>query len=210
MFTGIIQQLGEVNRIEGFSNCRRVFIKPDAFWTEVKVGESIAINGVCLTIVKISPPLFAVEIVPATLSQTTLAGLRAGERVNLERALTPASSLSGHFVSGHIDGVGVIKRKGKDFFSIRLPSSLLGYLIPKGCIAIEGVSLTIAEIKGEEFIVHLIPYTLEHTNLRYKKEGDRVNVEIDFMLKAVYQYLRGFEEGRKGLREEVLWKAGFV
>jgi len=219
MFTGIIEQLGEVTKVESASGNKRLFIKPTSLWEDLQIGESIAVDGVCLTIVDFKEDLFAAEIMPATLLQTTLGNLRIGEYVNLERALTPNSRLSGHFVSGHIDGMGIIskKEKGRDVsLSVEVPAELRKYLLPKGSIAVDGISLTIAEIKDKEFIAHLIPHTLKSTNLQSKNVGDKVNIEIDLLTKAVYQYLQkpSFQTrigiGGGGITKEMLSRAGFL
>jgi len=213
MFSGIIEQLGEVVKIESVSGNKRLFIKPTSLWEDLQIGESIAVDGVCLTIVDFKEDLFAAEIMPATLLQTTLGNLRVGEYVNLERALTPNSRLSGHFVSGHIDGMGIIskKEKGRDVsLSVEVPAELTKYLLPKGSIAVDGISLTIAEIKDKEFIAHFIPHTLKSTNLQSKNVGDKVNIEIDLLTKAVYQYLENLERDKQGITKEMLSRAGFL
>ncbi|OQX54285.1 MAG: hypothetical protein B5M48_01410 [Candidatus Omnitrophica bacterium 4484_213] len=213
MFSGIIEQLGEVVKIESVSGNKRLFIKPTSLWEDLQIGESIAVDGVCLTIVDFKEDLFAAEIMPATLLQTTLGNLRVGEYVNLERALTPNSRLSGHFVSGHIDGMGIIskKEKGRDVsLSVEVPAELTKYLLPKGSIAVDGISLTIAEIKDKEFIAHFIPHTLKSTNLQSKNVGDKVNIEVDLLTKAVYQYLENLERDKQGITKEMLSRAGFL
>lgn len=216
MFTGIIEQLGEVKKIESISDNKKLFIKPTFLWKDLQIGESIAVDGVCLTVVDFKRDFFAAEVMSATLSQTTLGNLKIGEYVHLERALTPSSRLSGHFVSGHIDGLGIIssKQKGKDVVvSIKVSAEIIKYLLPKGSIAVNGISLTIGEIKDKEFIIYLIPHTLKNTNLQFKNAGDKVNIEIDLLTKAVYQYLRKppFQTriGIGGITKEMLSKSGF-
>ncbi len=213
MFTGIIEQLGEVRKIESISGNKKLFIKPASFWQDLKIGESIAVDGVCLTVVGFKKDFFAAEVMPATLSQTTLGSLKLGEYVNLERSLMPASHLSGHFVSGHIDGMGVIsnKQKGKDvILSIKVSAEIIKYLLPKGSIAVDGISLTIGEIKNKEFIAYLIPHTLKNTNLQFKNVGDKVNIEIDLLAKAVYQYLQNFSKDKQEITKEMLISGGFL
>jgi len=211
MFTGIIEQLGEVEKVESVFNNKRLFIK-STFGQDLKIGESIAVNGVCLTVISAKEDLFVVETMPVTLSQTTLNNLKIGEYVNLERALTPGSRMSGHFVNGHIDGMGIIgrKKRGKDIaLSIQVSAEIIKYLLLKGSVAVDGISLTIAEIKNKEFIVYLIPHTLNNTNLQFKDVSDKVNIEIDVLVKVVYQYLEKFNKNRGGITKEMLSSEGF-
>ncbi|MCK4860122.1 MAG: riboflavin synthase [Candidatus Omnitrophica bacterium] len=220
MFTGIIEQLGEIKKIESVSNNKRLFIKPASFWQDLQIGESIAVNGVCLTVVDFKKDFFVAEVMPTTLAQTTLGNLKIGEYVNLERALTPNSRLSGHFVTGHIDEMGIISNKQtiKDVvLSIKVSVEAIKRLLPKGSVAVDGISLTIGEIKNREFTVYLISHSLKNTNLQFKNKGDKVNIEIDLLSKAVYKYLREsfFQTrigigGGKGVTKEILSRGGFL
>lgn len=160
---------------------------------ELKQGESVCINGACLTVVEIQPPVFWVEAVEETLARTNLGFLKPKDKVNLERALSVSGRLGGHFVQGHIDGTGVVAqivpRVGSKVMKVHTPKELMPYIVPKGSIAIDGVSLTVVEIGENWFTVWLIPYTLEHTTLGLRKVGDAVNLEVDIIAKYVKHML---------------------
>jgi riboflavin synthase len=157
--------------------------------TEVQAGDSINVNGACLTVAKIKGQEVELDLSQETLERTVLGELREGDQVNLERALKLSDRLGGHIVTGHIDGIGVIvdKRKERDFVQLRLkvPVSVSRYVVEKGSIAVDGISLTVNECQGEEVQITLIPYTIEKTTLKDKKAGDRVNLEADILGKYV-------------------------
>lgn len=181
--------------------------------TEVGLGDSISVNGVCLTVAQKEGTRIVVDLSTETLERTTLGGLRVGERVNLERALRLSDRLGGHIVTGHIDGVGwvtEVKREG-DFLRLRikLPKEASRYVVEKGSIAVDGVSLTVNEVKGEEIELALIPYTLEKTTLEERKKGDRVNVEADILGKYVEKILGERRQKKEGLSEAFLMEHGF-
>lgn len=192
MFTGIVEEVGEVAQIQrrkmnAFIGIRASMAK------ELKQGESVCINGACLTVVEIQPPVFWVEAVEETLARTNLGFLKPKDKVNLERALSVSGRLGGHFVQGHIDGTGVVAqivpRVGSKVMKVHTPKELMPYIVPKGSIAIDGVSLTVVEIGENWFTVWLIPYTLEHTTLGLRKVGDAVNLEVDIIAKYVKHML---------------------
>ena len=192
MFSGIIEAIGEIINIEKEGYNRRLFVKAP-FVEELYKGQSIAINGACLTIEKIGKETFEVVAVEETLKRTNLGKLNRGDFVNLERALIVGSRLDGHFVFGHIDTIIKInhieERNGSFMFEFFLPTKYKHLLIPKGSIAINGTSLTVAELYEETFKVTIIPYTYEHTIFKYSKVGDDVNVEFDFLGKYVQRLL---------------------
>ena len=190
MFTGLIQAVGTVNLVEKTEAGARFKIA-SSFASDLEMGESIAVNGVCLTVVEIYASGFVADVIPATLECTIFSGLRESDRVNLERALQVGDRLGGHFVQGHVDGVATVVSLGDDDLGRRLrltlPSSLLKYVAQKGSITLNGVSLTVSDVVGFECEVALIPHTLENTNLGDLKEGDKINVEVDLLAR----YLEG-------------------
>ncbi len=189
MFTGIVENKGKVSRIEYRGQEKRLTLEIPMDLTDLKLGDSINIDGVCLTVVEKKGQTIGLDLSAETLGKTILGELKEGDKVNLERALRLADRLGGHIVTGHIDGIGVIveKRKERDFFSlrVRIPRFLSKYVVQKGSIAIDGISLTVNDCQGEEIQMTLIPYTLERTTLIDKREGDRVNVETDILGKYV-------------------------
>ena len=214
MFTGIIENKGKVLRVEYRGLEKRLTIEFPRHLTEVQLGDSININGVCLTIVEKEGERVGFDLSSETLQKTVLGELKEGDRVNLERALKLNDRLGGHIVTGHIDGIGVIveKKKEREFLNlkIRIPKPVSKYVVQKGSIAIDGISLTVNECQGEEIQLTLIPYTLEKTTLMDKKIGDRVNVEVDILGKYVEKFLN--REGGKpgGLDLSFLKEHGFV
>ncbi len=193
MFTGIIEDKGKVLRVEYRGQEKRLTIELPPHLTEVQLGDSININGVCLTIVQKQGKTIQLDLSQETLQKTVLGELKEGNQVNLERPLKLTDRLGGHIVTGHVDGMGVIvgKRKERDFvqLEIRIPESVSRYVVQKGSIAIDGISLTVNEFLGDEIRMTLIPYTIEKTTLLDKKVGDRVNVEADILGKYVEKLL---------------------
>ncbi|MFN3420935.1 MAG: riboflavin synthase [Armatimonadota bacterium] len=196
MFTGIIEEVGEVAQAQRKGMAVFFGIRA-SFARELKKGDSVCINGACLTVVDIQPPLFWVEAVEETLARTNLGFLKPGDRVNLERALPAGGRFGGHFVQGHVDGTGVIAqivpRLRSKVVRIHTPKELMPYIVPKGSIAVDGVSLTVVEVGQDWFTVSLIPFTLEHTTLGLRKVGDVVNLEVDILAKYVRHMLTMFE-----------------
>lgn len=192
MFTGIIQHLGAVSRIESGNESARLTFDTHEKLGEIALGDSVAVNGVCLTAAVVQGGTFLADVMQETLVRTTLGSLRAGDRVNLEPAARLETRLGGHLVQGHVDGVGSVIsiRPNQDWTLMRFaaPPSLLPYLVPKGSIAVDGVSLTVIEVIDQDpvgFTVSLIPTTLAHTTLGAKREGDSVNLEADVIAKYV-------------------------
>jgi len=183
MFTGIIQAIGTIRSIERTSSCLKVVIRVPEDFEDVKIGESIAIEGVCLTVTKISGSDLSFDIMKATLDTTTLKNLRANTQVNLERALKVGDRLSGHMVSGHIDCVGKIrnitKRGDTATFEIVIDKKLMEGVISKGSVGIDGISLTVSDVKRDTFLVNLIPHTFKSTTLHIKNVTSPVNIELD-------------------------------
>ena len=214
MFTGIIEDKGRVLRVEYQGQKKRLTLGLPMNLTEVQLGDSININGVCLTIVEKKGQTIELDLSPETLQKTVLGGLKEGDQVNLERPLRVTDRLGGHIVTGHIDGIGIIveKRKEMDFLNlkIRVPKSISRYVVKKGSIAIDGISLTVNEYQGEEIQLTLIPYTLEKTTLMDKKVGDQVNVETDVLGKYVEKLLDREDKKSKEVTLSFLKEHGFI
>ena len=193
MFTGLVSELGVISGFERDGQGARLEVAT-ALARELGEGDSVAVNGVCLTATRVTRNGFRADVIPETLRRTTLAGLRAGGRVNLERPLTPRSELGGHFVQGHVDGVARVlalrKGGGEVQLAVELPHTLRGLLVEKGSIAIDGVSLTVVGVSRGRFHVSLIPHTLQETSLGDLKRGSRVNLEADILAKHVRALLR--------------------
>lgn len=189
MFTGLVEGLGQVRGVLRKSANVRLEIESDAISDGVKIGDSIAVNGVCLTVAGFKKGVLTFDIMRQTLENTTLKKLKLKDEVNLERALKVGDRLGGHFVSGHIDCVGVIRSKkiseGNVSFHIGIAPLYLKYLVSRGSVAVDGISLTVAEIKKGGFTVCIIPHTLEKTILKGKATGDEVNIELDMLVKSI-------------------------
>jgi riboflavin synthase len=189
MFTGIIEELGKINRIQKLGRTLRIQVTAKKILEELKPGDSIAVNGVCLTVVKYSATSFDADIMPETVSRTTFSTMKSGDTVNLERAMRFQDRFSGHFVTGHIDGIGKITRIERQQlqceFEVTVNTELLRYMVPKGSIAIDGISLTLIKVTSRNFTVALIPFTVERTTLGAKKVGNLVNIETDILGKYV-------------------------
>ena len=189
MFTGIVEELGQVADIEPLNEAVRLSVKGPEVASDARPGDSIAVNGVCLTVVTRKKGVFTADVMLQTLAHTSLGSLRVGAPVNLERAVTPATRLGGHIVQGHVDGTGtIVSRTPSEHWErveISLPFELNRYLVDKGSITVDGISLTVAEVGAESFTVSLIPETLTRTTLGFKQPGDVVNLEVDVIAKYV-------------------------
>lgn len=193
MFTGLIAALGTVERLaEGSTSCRLTVRAPQLL-SGVKIGDSIAVNGVCLTVVHLRGDTFTADVMPETVRRTTLHLLQPGDRVNLEKALRPTDGLDGHIVQGHVEGVGtiqqIISEGNARVYRIQAPGELLRYIVEKGSIAVDGISLTVTETDDSGFGVSLIPHTAKMTTLGYKSAGDAVNLETDILARYVEKML---------------------
>lgn len=187
MFSGIIEELGEVKNISKRGNITLLEIGTEKVQEGIKIGDSISVNGVCLTVIKNERAILVFEVMPETLKNTNLGILGVSDKVNLERSLKVGDRLSGHFVTGHIDCIGIIRKKyyvtGNLCFEVAIPVKFLKYILPKGSIAVDGISLTIVEKKSCAFCVYIIPHTLKNTTLGFKAPSDKVNVEFDILAK---------------------------
>lgn len=201
MFTGLIEAVGTIERVEPRdSGCALTVAAPPEI--ALAAGDSIAVNGVCLTVAGLGSGHFCVDVSPETLRVTSIGSYAAGRVVNLERPLRADARLGGHFVLGHVDGVGRIRGLRKDgasyWFDIEAPAGVVTYLIAKGSIAVDGISLTVARLDGRVFGVQIVPYTWQHTALAFTKPGDPVNLEADVLGKYVARLLQGQAAGDVG------------
>ena len=204
MFTGIVEEIGKVKNVQRGAKSITFCIEASKVLEDTKVGDSICTNGVCLTVTDISfagegKGWFKADVMPETIRKTSMAQLQTGSKVNLERALTMNTRLGGHIVSGHVDGVGHVVRKEQDDIAIWLwiecAANLMRYVIPKGSVALQGVSLTVAKVEATRFAVSLIPHTQEETTLDATVAGDTVNIETDIIAKYVEKLMAGNDEG---------------
>jgi riboflavin synthase len=195
MFTGIVEELGTVEAIEPQGDALRLSIRATTVLDDVRLGDSIAVNGCCLTVASVEDGVWTADVMQETLDKTSLLGAGPGDRVNLERAVTAATRLGGHIVQGHVDGVGAVVRRTPsehwELVEISLPDSLSRYLVDKGSITVDGVSLTVVSAGRDSFTVSLIPETLGRTTLGFRAPGDRVNLEVDVIAKYVERLLAG-------------------
>lgn len=202
MFTGIVEELGVVEALEEQPDAVRLTVRGPHVVADAKQGDSIAVDGCCLTVAERDLETFTADVMRETLDKTSLGALEAGSRVNLERAVTAAARLGGHIVQGHVDGTGALVGRTPsehwELVEIDVPSTLARYLVPKGSVAVDGVSLTVVEVRdGAEptFTVSLIPETLARTTLGLKQPGDPVNLEVDVIAKYVERLLGGATSG---------------
>ena len=189
MFTGIVEELGQVEKLETLTDAVRISIAGPLVVSDAKIGDSISVNGVCLTVTEKTPSSFSADVMQETLNRSTLRKLTKGSKVNLERPVTLATRLGGHMVQGHVDGMGQIisreKSENWDVVTIEPPKDLLKYIVEKGSITVDGTSLTVASVNENVFTVSLIPETLAKTTLGLVQIGDKVNLEVDVMAKYV-------------------------
>jgi riboflavin synthase len=198
MFTGIVEELGTVEEVESQGDAVRLTVAAPSVLEDARPGDSIAVNGCCLTVVEHDGRRWSADVMEQTLSLTSLAGVRPGDRVNLERAVTMQTRLGGHLVQGHVDGVGeILSRTPSEHWErveLSLPSGLGRYLVDQGSITVDGVSLTVVSALDDRFTVSLIPETLARTTLGRRGVGDRVNLEVDVLAKHVERLLAWKEQ----------------
>ncbi len=198
MFTGIIEELGKVKSLKRTSRESRLVISAEKIMEDIHIGDSIAVNGVCLTVVLFSDREFTVDVMNETFMRSSLGNLRIGDEVNLERAMAANGRFGGHIVSGHIDGTARIKACFDDgnakWYEITAGSELLEGIVMKGSVAIDGISLTVSKVSAQSFSVSIIPHTLDATVLKNKRPGDVVNIETDVIGKYVKQFVNGGKE----------------
>ncbi len=194
MFTGIVEELGTVESLEDQGDAIRLTVRGPLVTGDAGLGDSIAVNGCCLTVATREGETFTADVMHETLAKTSLGGLEPGAQVNLERAVTPTTRLGGHIVQGHVDGTGTVVRRTPsehwELVEIALPTELERYLVEKGSITVDGISLTVVDVGPESFTVSLIPETLARTTLGFKQPGDVVNLEVDVIAKYVEKMVR--------------------
>lgn len=217
MFTGIILAIGHIAAIQSQSGDVRLTINTGKLALhDTQLGDSIAVNGVCLTAIELGANYFCADVSNETLSRTTLLSAKIGMPVNLELALTPTTRLGGHIVSGHVDGIGTVIEKKSDARSIRFtfkaPDILAKYIAEKGSICINGISLTINSVNGAQFSVNIVPHTLKETTLGNTEIGDMVNLEVDLLARYMERLMQGEKAAQSGstLTMELLQQAGFI
>jgi len=212
MFTGIIEEMGSVKGLRREAGAARLAVSASLVLEGTAIGDSICVNGVCLTVVEMDGAAFSADVANETLKVTNLGDLRVGQKVNLERALRLSARIGGHLVTGHVDAVGRIREKKQEGNSWRIfietPESALPYIIKKGSVAVDGISLTVADVEKTGFSIAMIPHTAKLTTLGSKSTGDSVNLETDIIGKYVEKLLAGRVEGDVSL--EMLKKSGFA
>lgn len=219
MFTGIIEAIGEVIALQPKNGDLRLRIKTHSLdLADVRLGDSIATNGVCLTVVDLPGDGYWADVSRETLDNTSLPSWKIGQRVNLEKALTPQTRLGGHIVSGHVDGLGEVVSRRPDArserFRIRAPKALAKYIAHKGSITVDGTSLTINKVDGAEFELNIVPHTLKQTIMGGYQAGSQINLEVDVLARYLERLMLGDKaaesEGQSGITLEFLAKNGFV
>ncbi len=214
MFTGIIQSIGKITSLKRLGSDIRIGVDiAELSIEELNAGDSIAVNGVCLTAIQITANSVAADVSNQTLACSTLQDFRIGTRVNLELALTPSTRMGGHIVSGHVDGVGVIQQKVPDGrsmrFQIGMPENLARYIAAKGSVCVDGISLTVNEVDRNCFRVNIVPHTLAETTLGSAVVGQRVNLEVDLLARYLERLLSERDKDTDRIGLETLGKAGF-
>jgi len=211
MFTGLVEEIGTIRKIAQQGDRFDLFIEATTVTEDLKVDDSVNVNGVCLTVVDYTPESFHVQVVPQTIRKSAFRNYRAGERVNLERAMSAGGRFGGHFVQGHVDGTAELinLRHSEDHAELTLsaPVDLLQYCVDQGSIAVDGISLTIASIQDNTINIAVIPHTLTQTNLQYKQPGDLMNIEVDMLSKYVKKHLQQSSESKMSF--EWLTEQGF-
>lgn len=215
MFTGIVEEIARVKAISQLGNTLKVSIIAKLIMEDIKLGDSIAVNGVCLTVCKFNHESFCVDVMPATFYATNLARLKANSLVNLERAMAANGRFGGHMVSGHIDATGKIAKitpvANALIYTLQFTADLIAFCLPKGSIAIDGTSLTIIDVWQDKITVSLIPHTRKHSILGFKKQGDLVNIECDMMAKQQHKMDMGVKKQTlPGITTDFLSKHGFI
>ncbi len=214
MFTGIIEEVGTVKTVQHSGNSSFIRIEAKKILEDIHLGDSIAVNGVCLTVTHFDSTTFQADVMNETLSRSSLGSLRNGSPVNLERAMAAGGRFGGHIVSGHIDGTGTVSDIRNDgiavWYTVSAKPEILRYIVEKGSIAIDGISLTVAKVTDNSFSVSIIPHTASVTILGTKKTGDIVNLENDIVGKYVEKLMKPADSPQSGLNMEMLAKNGFI
>ncbi|MFW6001056.1 MAG: riboflavin synthase [Halanaerobium sp.] len=212
MFTGIVQEKGEFNRKITANNKYQLEIKAEKVLNDLKIGDSIAVNGACLTVVEFGDNYFRADVMPETLKATNLGDLKTGSEVNLEQSLRLSDFIGGHFVTGHIDGTAAVKnirnQSNAKLIDLSIPAEIEKYIVKKGSVAVNGVSLTVMKINNGIMTISLIPETWSETNLADIKKGDIVNIETDMLGKYVYKMMDNKKDNN--ITKDFLAENGFI
>lgn len=210
MFTGIIEEKGSIESVQRSSKSCRLKIRADKIFSDLKIGDSVAVNGVCLTACEINKPFFTADVMAETMRRTSLDIAVKGRNVNLERAMQLNGRFGGHIVSGHIDGTGtvlsMVREDNAVWVKVSAEAGILKYIVEKGSVALDGISLTVADVKNDSFAVSVIPHTAAETTLLERKPGDRINIECDIIGKYVERLTSAKESG---ITMDFLEKYGF-
>lgn len=215
MFTGIVEEIGTIENIRKGQHSAVLTIRADRILEDMKIGDSIAVNGVCLTVTSFSSSVFTADVMHETLNRSSLAQAVCGSHVNLERAMAANGRFGGHLVAGHVDGVGTISDIRRDdtaiWYTVKADPSILKYIIEKGSVAIDGISLTVAGVEADRFSISAIPHTVQVTILGERRKGDLVNLENDMIGKYVERLLKPAAEpsGRSTITKEFLTRYGY-
>lgn len=214
MFTGIIEEIGQVADIRLGSAANRLTVAASVVLEGTRPGDSLAVNGVCVTVVALTATTFTCDIMPETLRRTNLGDLRRGSPVNLERAVAYGGRVGGHYVQGHIDGTGIVRTLTGEgpaiIVRVAAGPELMRYIVAKGFIAVDGASLTVVDVGAADFSVSLVYHTQQHITLPRRRPGERVNLEVDIIAKYVERALQSMGERRDGLTAEFLTRYGFA
>lgn len=213
MFTGIIEEIGTVKEIRHIGNNSFIKIQAEKIFEDMHMGDSIAVNGLCLTVTEFNNNIFRADVMNETLNRSSLGSLKQGSLVNLERAMSANGRFGGHIVSGHIDGTGIISDIKNDgiaiWYTVTAKPEIMRYIVEKGSIAIDGISLTVARVTDNSFSVSIIPHTAGNTNLSYKKSGDIVNLENDIIGKYIEKFTHQ-EKNKSSISMNFLAENGFT
>ncbi|MDE5558991.1 MAG: riboflavin synthase [Ruminococcus sp.] len=213
MFTGIIEEIGIVKEIRHSGDSSFIKIQAEKIFEDMHTGDSIAVNGLCLTVTEFNNNIFRADVMNETLNRSSLGSLKSGSPVNLERAMSANGRFGGHIVSGHIDGTGIISDIKNDgiaiWYTVTAKPEIMRYIVEKGSVAIDGISLTVARVTGNNFSVSIIPHTAENTILSYKKSGDVVNLENDIIGKYIEKFTRP-EKNKSNISMNFLKENGFI
>lgn len=213
MFTGIVEEIGIISGIKQGKNSEILTIKAKKVLEDTKIGDSIAVNGICLTVTALSSDSFTADVMHETINRSSLSKLKYGSKVNLERAMPVNGRFGGHIVSGHVDGTGtIINIKPDDnaiWYKIQANQQILKYIVEKGSITIDGISLTVAKVSETDFSISAIPHTVEQTILKEKRQGDIVNLETDILAKYIEKLLNHTQNEQSKITKEFLLEHGF-
>ena len=213
MFTGIVEEIGSISGIKQGKNSEILTIKAKKVLEDTKIGDSIAVNGICLTVTALSSDSFTADVMHETINRSSLSKLKYGSKVNLERAMPVNGRFGGHIVSGHVDGIGtIINIKPDDnaiWYKIQANQQILKYIVEKGSITIDGISLTVAKVSETDFSISAISHTVEQTILKEKRQGDIVNLETDILAKYIEKLLNPTQNEQSKITKEFLLEHGF-